>query len=263
MKRVFLFITMLFVLVMIVFPAYAQTNAMLEDVMQSTVAIISEIGLGAGIVVDEHGYIVTNAHVAEGSEYLEVYTNDWTLYAGRVVGIHSECDIALIKILPLNSKPIFPVRFDELELQDKLYSEDIANYRQTFVGDRVYAIGHPIGLAWTVTTGIITAKREGSAGIKYIQTDAAINQGNSGGPMVNENGRVVGINTMGIPPYYAENIAVAIAVQSFMEEIALLIEADWDRTEVIADIWAYQEGEEPEPPEPKQIIINLDELLKE
>ena len=245
-------------LIMGAFQTQAQTNVMIEDVIQSTVAIVSGTGIGAGIIAYEDGYIITNAHVVQGSDYLDIYTSDWTLYSGRLVGVHSECDIALIKIIPLGSKPLTPIKFDDEELLEKLYSGDIANYRQTFVGDRVYAIGHPVGLAWSVTSGIISAKRLGPADIKYIQTDASINPGNSGGPMVNEWGKVIGINTLGIPPAYVENVAVAIGIQSFMEEMALMIEADQERLEVITDITAYLEGGEPEVEEkPRQIIIQL------
>ncbi|MBI3693749.1 MAG: Do family serine endopeptidase [Acidobacteria bacterium] len=142
--------------------------------------------LGSGVIVDPKGYILTNYHVVEKADRIRVKVHDDpTLYNGKVIGFDTETDLAVVKID--GSKP-FP-------------SAKVGNSDAVQVGDWALAIGSPFGFEETVTAGIISAKGREMGGPqrrqfqKFIQTDAAINQGNSGGPLVNLNGEVIGINT--------------------------------------------------------------------
>jgi serine protease Do len=141
-------------------------------------------GSGSGVIVNEAGFILTNAHVIRGAARIRVKLADGTEYDARVVGTDVPTDLAVLKIQA--PTPLPAARMGD---SDKLN-----------VGDWVLAIGSPFGLKQTVTAGIISARdREDDAGgtpfQQFLQTDAAINPGNSGGPLVNLGGEVIGINT--------------------------------------------------------------------
>jgi len=138
--------------------------------------------LGSGFIIDEEGIVVTNNHVIEGAEDIVVQVNGEKKFKAKVIGADPLSDIAVLKI---ESKEKFlPVRF--------------GNSDRARIGDWVIAIGNPFGLGGTVTSGIISARNR-SIGLSryedYIQTDASINSGNSGGPLFDMNGNVIGINT--------------------------------------------------------------------
>jgi serine protease Do len=158
--------------------------------------------LGSGVVISSDGYIVTNAHVIEDVESIEVIFEDGKKLDATVVGRDSKTDIALIRVEP--EKPLFA-----LPLGD---SDGVRP------GEWVVAIGNPFGLEHTVTAGIVSAKHrvigQGSYD-DYIQTDAAINPGNSGGPLLNLKGEVVGINTAIRPA--ANTIGFAVPVNMAKE----------------------------------------------
>ncbi|HKQ44537.1 MAG TPA: Do family serine endopeptidase [Rhizomicrobium sp.] len=138
--------------------------------------------LGSGFIIDPAGYIVTNNHVIEDSEQITVALQDGTQLPARVVGRDVKTDIALLKVAP--RKPLPATRF--------------GNSDTTRVGDWVIAIGDPFGIGSTVTAGIVSARnRNINAGPydDFIQTDAPINRGNSGGPLFDMDGNVVGINS--------------------------------------------------------------------
>ncbi|MFZ2101827.1 MAG: Do family serine endopeptidase [Oricola sp.] len=144
--------------------------------------------LGSGFVVDAAGIVVTNNHVIEGADEVSVNFNDGTTIKAEIIGHDPKTDIAVLKIDP-GAKVLKPVPFgDSTEMR---------------VGDWVLAIGNPFGLGGTVTLGIVSAiGRDIKSGPydNYIQTDAAINRGNSGGPLFNMKGEVIGINTAIISP---------------------------------------------------------------
>jgi serine protease Do len=138
--------------------------------------------MGSGFVVDPSGIIVTNNHVVEGAESIEVHFHDDTILKGELVGRDPKTDLAVIRVKP--AKPLPTVAFGD---SDKLR-----------VGEWVMAIGNPFGLGGSVSLGIVSARnRDINAGPydDFIQTDAAINKGNSGGPLFNLKGQVMGINT--------------------------------------------------------------------
>jgi len=144
-------------------------------------------GVGSGVVVDKNGYILTNLHVVEDANRIQVkFNNDPKEYEAKLIGSDFETDLAVIKIQN-GGKPLVAAR--------------IGNSDAVQVGDWAIAIGSPFGLEATVTAGIVSAKgREGLGGEghqlqRFIQTDTAINPGNSGGPLLNIRGEVIGINT--------------------------------------------------------------------
>ena len=143
----------------------------------------TQIGTGSGVIITEDGYIVTNNHVIQDATELEVTLNNNKSYIAKLVGTDSKMDIALLKIDAEEKLP-FAVFGD---------SDDIK------VGEWVLAVGNPYNLNSTVTAGIVSAKARNLAndGIQsFIQTDAAVNPGNSGGALVNTRGELIGINTM-------------------------------------------------------------------
>ena len=137
---------------------------------------------GSGVIISSDGYIVTNNHVVDGADELTVTLSDSKEYSARIIGNDKTTDLALIKIDGKNLPAI-----------------SIANSDNVKIGEWVLAIGNPLGLNNTVTAGIISAKARtlGANGVEsFIQTDAAINAGNSGGALVNTDGQLVGINAM-------------------------------------------------------------------
>ncbi|HVK92377.1 MAG TPA: DegQ family serine endoprotease, partial [Mycoplana sp.] len=143
--------------------------------------------LGSGFVIDPAGFIVTNNHVIEGADDIEVNFANGSKLKAKLIGVDSKTDLALLKVEP--TAPLVAVPFG-----------DSTKMR---IGDWVMAIGNPFGLGGSVTVGIISARgRNINAGPydNFIQTDAAINRGNSGGPLFNMKGEVIGINTAIISP---------------------------------------------------------------
>ena len=146
---------------------------------------VPEQGQGSGFIIDKQGHILTNNHVVEGAQSVQVTTADKKQYKATVLGTDKAHDIALLQIT--NAANLQPAT--------------LADSTHLMVGQRVYAIGNPFGYQGTMTRGIISALRsvELPSGMKIdnaIQTDAAINPGNSGGPLLNSRGEVIGINTM-------------------------------------------------------------------
>jgi serine protease Do len=140
-------------------------------------------GVGSGFIIDAKGYIVTNNHVIEGASRITVGLLSGERYRGKVIGIDRETDLALVKIEA--ERPLPVMKFGD------------SNVVQ--VGDWVLAIGSPFGLEQTVTAGIISKKERDTATSqtfqRFLQTDAAINRGNSGGPLINMRGEVIGVNS--------------------------------------------------------------------
>src|ERR1700728_2930070 len=156
--------------------------------------------LGSGFIIDASGLVVTNNHVIADADEINVILNDGTKLPAQLVGKDSKADLALLPVHP--DKPLKAVKFGD---SDKLR-----------LGQWVIAIGNPFSLGGTVTAGIVSARnRDIQSGPydNYIQTDAAINRGNSGGPLFNLNGEVIGINTAIISPS-GGSIGIGFAVPS-------------------------------------------------
>ena len=151
---------------------------------------------GSGVIITSDGYIVTNNHVVDGADELTVTLNDNEEYSARIIGADATTDLALIKI---DAKSLPAIK--------------IANSDDVKVGEWVLAVGNPLGLNNTVTAGIVSAKARtmGQGVSSMIQTDAAINQGNSGGALVNTRGELIGINAM-IYSQTGSNIGYGFAI---------------------------------------------------
>ncbi|HQN98899.1 MAG TPA: trypsin-like peptidase domain-containing protein, partial [Bacteroidales bacterium] len=172
---------------------FARKNSLYEDFFENFFNPFSVprssapiIGTGSGVIISPEGYIITNNHVVQDAVNIEVTLNDKRVYKAKVVGTDPSTDLALIKI-------------DENNLPYLIYgnSDDLK------VGEWVLAVGNPFNLTSTVTAGIVSAKarninilgdRTGQTIESFIQTDAAVNRGNSGGALVNTRGELVGIN---------------------------------------------------------------------
>ena len=161
----------------------------------------SVTSLGSGFIIDKSGIVVTNFHVIQGAEDIIVRVNGKEEYKAKIIGSDPLSDLALLKIEA--KKRFIPVSFGDSD--------------KARVGDWVVAIGNPFGLGGTVTSGIISAKHRDINLTRYddlIQTDASINQGNSGGPLFNLKGEVIGINQAIIAPGSSGSIGIGFAIPS-------------------------------------------------
>lgn len=192
-----------------------------EKALPSVVSITSTLragsGTGTGIIMSEDGYIITNEHVVNGAVAIEVLTSDDQSFSASLVGSDSTSDLAVLRI--------------EAE---GLRAAEFGSSDQLAVGDAVVAIGDPLGrkLRGTMTDGIISAINRdltvNGRNMTLIQTNAALNNGNSGGPLINAYGQVIGINTMKLSSYYTsatvEGLGFAIPISSAKPIIDELIE---------------------------------------
>lgn len=167
-------------------------------------------GMGSGIIINQDGYVLTNYHVVSGVSTVKVILSTGKEAAAKVVNFDQSFDVAIVKITDNVTIPGVAVLGDSSALQ---------------VGELAVAIGNPLGkeLLGSVTVGVISAVNrviDESSNIKYIQTDAAINAGNSGGPLVNSKGEVIGINTAKINATGVEGLGFAIPINQIKSEIS-------------------------------------------
>ncbi len=190
-------------------------------------------GTGSGVIINSDGYILTNNHVVQGADELTVTMSDDKKYMGKVVGTDPRTDLAVIRITRNTPFPF-------VQLGDSSKSR---------VGDWVLALGSPFGLEQTVTSGIISAIRQsldiqGKTFRNLLQTDAAINQGNSGGAMVNLRGELIGINTaIYAPTGVFSGIGFAIPVNDAKDVLRQLIQKGYvERSWMGVEIGATPQG---------------------
>jgi len=182
-------------------------SEVIENSLDSVVTIRTDVSQGTGFILTSRGFIVTNAHVLNGGNFIQVVTSKQEIINAQFIGWDTQLDLALIKI---------PGTHEYLELAN---SEDIQ------VGEKVIAIGNPLGLQFSVSEGIVSAinrKTPFSPG-KYIQTDTALNPGNSGGPLIDKEGLVIGINNFKLGDF--EGIGFALesdSIKSGINNIALI-----------------------------------------
>jgi len=187
----------------------AQTSAdfsgIIDDTVGSVVTIRTDVAQGTGFIITNDGYVVTNAHVLSGAKTAEAITSDQKTKKMTLIGYDPILDLALLKI---------DGSYQSIKLGD---SDNVR------VGEKVIAIGNPLGLSFSVSEGIVSAvDRTGSNGIAgYIQTDAALNPGNSGGPLIDTSGKVIGINNFKIS---GENLGFALEsnlIKEVVDDISL------------------------------------------
>ena len=156
----------------------------IEDFLFGRAQKRPQMGSGSGVIISSDGYIITNHHVIETAEDIQITTNDNQSYEAKIIGSDEQNDIALLKI----------------ESSEELPYAVFGDSDSTQIGEWVLAVGNPFNLTSTVTAGIISAKSRsldptGRTTQSYIQTDAAVNPGNSGGALINDKGELIGINT--------------------------------------------------------------------
>ncbi len=169
-------------------------------------------GLGSGVVMDAEGHILTNAHTVDGAERILVGLGDGRVLGGSVVGADPDTDIAVVRV---DGDHLAPAQFGD---SDRLK-----------VGQPVLAIGNPLGLPGgpTVTSGVVSSLHRSirlgdGDGLQVIQTDAAVNPGNSGGPLVDLQGRIIALNAATIP--YAEGIGFAVPINAALDVARQILE---------------------------------------
>lgn len=170
----------------------ADFSGIIEEEIKGVVTIKTDVSQGTGFLITNDGYIVTNSHVLLGASFANVYTYEDEMYSAELIGYNTLMDIVLLKI------------------QGSFSSLTFGNSDKVKVGEKVLAIGNPLGLSFTATEGIISAvHREGINELPYyFQTDVSLNPGNSGGPLINTNGKVIGINNFKISG--AESLGFAL-----------------------------------------------------
>ena len=178
-------------------------SGIIDKAIKGVVSIATDVGVGSGVIIDGDGYILTNRHVIENARKGSVKTSDRTVHAVRIVIKSPHADLAVLKIEGEHPRLIFG--------------------RSPLVGSRVIAMGSPAGLEFTVTEGIVSAIRT-IGNIDYVQTDLSLNPGNSGGPLVNTKGEVVGIVSQKVKGF--EGLGFAIAPDEAKQFVAEAIEAD-------------------------------------
>ena len=194
---------------------YITTLARRSDWLGRTAGEIPQ-GTGTGFVWDEDGHVITNAHVIRGGNAVEVVMADQSTYDAELVGWSASHDLAVLRIDAPSSalRPVFIGDSDALR-----------------VGQGAYAIGNPFGLSATLTTGIVSALGRRIQGLDgtpiedVIQTDAAINTGNSGGPLLDSDGRLIGVNTaIASPSGTSAGVGFAVPVNTVSRVVPQIIE---------------------------------------
>jgi len=187
-------------------------SKIVEKSLKSIVTIRTDKTQGTGFIVNKEGYIVTNAHLLYQATELNVITYNQEKIEGQLIGYDISKDLALIKI---------PGKYEFLELEDS---------NRISLGEKVIAIGNPLGLQFSVTEGIVSGvHRKGINELEaYIQTDAALNPGNSGSPLINREGKVIGINNFKINR--GENLGFALESNYIKETINMISIQKLNRT---------------------------------
>lgn len=185
--------------------AAASAATLYQQTVAGVVTITTEIaqrgafgqGTGSGIVVDQNGDIVTNAHVVSGARQVQVTFNDGRTASASIISVNTKADLAVIRV-SVAAASLHPVA--------------LGNSDALRIGDSVYAIGAPFGLTESMTAGIVSGLNRAASGLSgLIQTDAPINPGNSGGALVNGQGEVIGINDSIESPVQG-NVGVGFAI---------------------------------------------------
>ncbi|OIO81722.1 hypothetical protein AUJ84_00345 [Candidatus Pacearchaeota archaeon CG1_02_32_132] len=176
-------------------------SGIVEEAIKGVVSVTTDTSAGSGFFVDSGGYVVTNMHVIANAQYIKIVDYNGNEINAEFLGGDETNDLALLKV---------PGVYNHLELVKR---------DSVLIGEKVIAIGNPLGLSFSVTEGIVSAlKRAGPNGLnEYIQTDVTLNPGNSGGPLINKEGKVIGINNFKIGG--AESLGFALESDVIRENI--------------------------------------------
>ena len=199
-----------------------------EEKYNSVFVVTSGNALGSGFAVGEN-CIVTNAHVLDNPNNIVLTTYAGETHSAYLVGYDQDKDIAVLGVKDAKFTPL-----------------TVADYKSLNTGDDVYAIGAPKSMAYTLTKGVISAKEREIGKYKYIQTDAAINQANSGGPLLNDEGNVIGVNTLKMLD--SEGIGLAIpmtAVSDFLKSLNIELDENGNVSETIIQETKEDEKDKP------------------
>lgn len=169
----------------------ADFSNIIQDAIKAVISVRTDKGVGSGVIVDENGLAVTNYHVLDGAKAAGAWTYDNAAHKIGLIAYDESLDLALIKVYNGTFHPM-----------------DFADSDRVSIGQSVIAIGNPGGLDFTVTEGIISSTSRELEGATYIQTDVSINPGSSGGPLVDNLGRIVGINTKKISGFEGLGLAI-------------------------------------------------------
>lgn len=178
------------------FNTFALDGDEIQDVLQSVVVIRTQNSIGSGFAVDPQ-LVITNAHVVSGSSKVSIETYSGSNIEGKIIKIDDNVDLALVQVEGIEFVPL------------------ILGETEASAGDDVYAIGAPSNIPFTLTKGIVSAGTRWIDNYDYVQIDASINTGNSGGPLLNETGEVIGINTLKLS--HAEGIGFALKTSYIVE----------------------------------------------
>ena len=199
-----------------------------EEKYNSVFVVTSGNALGSGFAVGEN-CIVTNAHVLDNPNNIVLTTYAGETHSAYLVGYDQDKDIAVLGVKDAKFTPL-----------------TVADYKSLNTGDDVYAIGAPKSMAYTLTKGVISAKEREIGKYKYIQTDAAINEGNSGGPLLYDEGNVIGVNTLKMLD--SEGIGLAIpmtAVSDFLKSLNIELDENGNVSETIIQETKEDEKDKP------------------
>ncbi|MBT4257717.1 trypsin-like serine protease [archaeon] len=187
-------------------------SEIIEDSIKAVVTVKTDIGQGTGFILSENGFLITNAHILAGGKSLTISNYLEENLPGQLIGYDTNYDIALIKISGIHEYL------------------DLENSNNTQIGEKVIAIGNPLGLQFSVSEGIVSAtKRTGILDEEiYIQTDAALNPGNSGGPLINKKGLAIGINNFKISE--TENLGFALESNKIKEIVNEIIKQELNQS---------------------------------
>ena len=217
-RKIFAFL--IFVALLLSFSSFAYAigfNA--EEVYNSVVVVLTDEALGSGFAVGAN-CIVTNAHVIEDGTPIQIKTYGEEFFRAYVISADSELDIAILGVEGTEFTPL-----------------KLADLSTINAGDDVWAIGAPEGLEFTLTKGIISNKNREVFGQTYIQTDAAINHGNSGGPLLNDDGEVLGINSAKLVDTEGIGLAIPVStIKEYMESTGLKLDENGNVLGVVTEV---------------------------
>ncbi len=180
-------------------------SGVIDEVLDSVVSVLTNVGQGSGAIISSDGYVVTNHHVIKGATQATLVDYNGERYTVTLVGSNEEQDLAVLKIVGNKT-------FEAFEFGDS---------SKLKAGQKVVALGNPAGLDFTATEGIVSSpNRVAPDGFNYIQTDTTLNPGNSGGPLINSNGRMIGVVVFKLDGFEELNFAIpSNRAKSVIEEI--------------------------------------------